>query len=321
MEKKYDQLKEKIYALGFAQLHIDNYMCNKGTLSFHNDISHPVFLRFARSPNRFATEYAALQYIFRRLGNRAPIPTLFVAVPQVAQGVLLLSYEEGQDLAAFLPEEVDIPPFLTSSVPLLPPIKSDISKALEEIGQALSMLHTIELPWFGKLVGKDPNPYRSHAQHFTRAETQHALQLCLTSGWIHMDEHAFLNNWIEERLPLISSAETPRLIHYDMHPANIRLCQDLSGQWAFRCFLDFEHARAWVPEYDLAILACYIRTIDKQWWEAFLRGYGRISHERLHLFEIIKALQAMAYTSPHSTQEHWGHWFYKHLKTFLEQSK
>ena len=106
---------------------------------------------------------------------------------------------------------------------------------------------------------------------------------------------------------LIDETEPPCFIHYDLHPGNIRITRDTDGRWQFLTLLDFEMARAWLPEQDLAVLSWYLRGFDDGWWDAFLRGYGQTNplfEERIRLFEMIKSLGVMVY----SEQADWRHW-------------
>lgn len=82
----------------------------------------------------------------------------------------------------------------------------------------------------------------------------------------------------------------------------------------FRAIFDFELARGWLPAYDLALLSWYLRVLPGG-WEAFCHGYAAaIDLDRLHLFEMIKALTAVAYSK---SSHDWRGWCRRHIDALL----
>ena len=176
-------LQNAVRRAGFAELrfnkhheHGDLLVTGKGNLI-------PVFLRFARSPSRFASEYAALDLLRQHLGDQAPAPRVVAALPTVGAGVLMLSHEPGVNLVDFIPSDAPIPTLPASYVRSSPGQLNDFQAILEAVGQAVKKLHQIHVDQFGKFAGDNPNPYRTLARNFTQQEAKHQLGVCVQQGW------------------------------------------------------------------------------------------------------------------------------------------
>lgn len=307
MKNEKQALRNAIGDAGFAEIRFDEHHQHVALLITDTGDSKPVFLRFARTPSRFAAEYAALDLLRRHLGNQAPAPQVVAALPTVGAGVLALSYELGVNLADFIPADAPVPTLPISYIRSSPGQLHDFQAVLEAIGRAVKKVHQIHPEQFGKFVGDNPNPYRTSARQFTQQEAKHHLGVCVQQGWFDRAFTRTIEQWLAEYLQLIDETEQPCFIHYDLHAGNIRITRGADGRWQFLTLLDFEMARAWLPEQDLAILSWYLRGFDDGWWHAFLQGYGQTNpwfKERIHLFEVIKSLGAMAY----SEQANWRHW-------------
>jgi len=102
--------------------------------------------------------------------------------------------------------------------------------------------------------------------------------------------------------------EKPCLVHTDLHPGNIRLREN---DFALAGVLDFEHAKGWLAEYDLALLHWHL---GEDLWPAFREGYGTYSPKRLRLFEVIKLLMII---EGRDLQHLYGKWACEKLATLF----
>ncbi len=285
-------LQKAVQEAGFKRLDLGISSPNSGLLTQSDDLVMPVYLRWARSQSRFQAEYASLTYITQQSTEMARfVPQIIAAFPSLHNGLLLVPYKSGPCLSDFIPSEANVPPFSASHTSALhsqsyAPKKVD--SALQALGRAIRLLHTISLDHFGKLTGTEPNPYTSQARDFTYQEAQHALQQCLERGWFNASYGQKIRSWLYERWVLIALNEKPCLIHYDLHPGNVRLKLSEKDEWEFDGIFDFELARGWLPEYDLAALAWYLKEMSETSWQAFLDGYGSINTGRLLLFDMLK---------------------------------
>lgn len=316
-----EQLQTAVHAAGLGRLHFASEDDDRATLIDRNGRSHPIYVRWARKPACFVTEAVALRLIHTRLGAAAPATRLFAALPNVAAGVLLVSYAPGANLADFLPPQADLPPLPPTYVHTPPGHTRGMVAAMRAAGRAVRRLHQIQLDAFGLLAGADPNPHRHAARAHTQQEAHYALDLCRTLGWLDATQAQRAADWLAQRLPLLDEGERPCLIHYDLHAGNLRFAHNGDGEWQFSTLLDFELARGLLPEYDLALLSWYLHDAAcADWWTAFLSGYAPaapLHPVRLRLFEMVKALQAMAFSK---LEQDWGRWCQARALTLLAES-
>jgi aminoglycoside phosphotransferase (APT) family kinase protein len=285
----------------------------KGRLTLPSEQDIPVFLRFRTSNQE--KERIALQL----LQQHDPFPAPhFLGSVHVEQGTLLIqSYIDGIDLAELLPEHPEQPPLPRESCSGVSHIApEELHTAMEGLGLAVRRLHRTPLTQFGHLSGRNPNPHHHNAQLFTLQEVQHALEQCVRSEWIPQEEATSWERWLHRQCEHIGTNETPCLVHADLHTANIRVRLSSSQEgWQFAGLIDFEHAKAWLPEYDLVMLHWQINTIYPNLWNAFLRGYGDnllSCTERLRLFEMVKLLMIL---SGHDRETAYGQWARKMITT------
>jgi Ser/Thr protein kinase RdoA (MazF antagonist) len=167
---------------------------------------------------------------------------------------------------------------------------------------------------YGHLTGSNPNPYRQQAQLFTLQETHQALERCLQSQWLEPQEVSAWRTWLDRQCEYIRGDERPCLVHADLHVANIRFQQKSPQKtWELAGIIDFEHAKAWLPEYDLVLLRWQVHAVSSHLWDAFVRGYGHDSFpspERMRLFEVIKVLMVLG---SHGKDTAYGQWAWKVL--------
>jgi len=151
-------------------------------------------------------------------------------------------------------------------------------------------------------------PHRHDARAFTYQEARHYLERGMVTGWLRADETAAVDSWLRRRLPLIDPAAATCLVHNDLHPGNIRVVADVDGAWQVSGVVDWEMARGWLPERDLATLSWHLGGAHSRLWSAFESGYGgggTAQRERQLVFDMVNALGAMAYSPP---QAPWGRW-------------
>ncbi len=272
------------------------------------------YLRFARKASRFANEEAALRMIHQKL-EAAPAPRLLLALPEMGEGLLIVDYLPGINLADFIPAAADIPALPPAYRRSQPDTESGLLEALIDAGKAVRRLHEIELPQFSLLAGPRPNPHLHNARLFTQQEAQHMLGRAIELGFLAKREEKPITDWLQARLPLLDEREPARFTHFDLHGGNMRFCVR-DGRIHFRAIFDFELARGWLPEVDLALISWYLRVLPGG-WDAFCEGYGTtIDTQRRKLFEMIKTLTTVAYSK---SEYDWRGWCYKRIQKLLRQ--
>ncbi|MAT96263.1 MAG: hypothetical protein CL608_03895 [Anaerolineaceae bacterium] len=308
------ELKALVCAQGYRDLVRDPSEPSLVTLFPQEGEPQQAYLRFARKPSRFANEEAALRLIHQKLGT-APVPQLLLSLPEVGDGLLVVSYLPGLNLADFIPVGADIPTMPLAYQRSQPETEAGLLGSLVNAGKAVRRLHEIDLPRFCLLDGAHPNPHLHNARLYTQQEARHMLSRVGALGYVSDVEAKHITVWLEERLPLIGETEPATLTHFDLHAGNVRFCVR-DGRIQFLAIFDFELARGWLPEDDLALLSWYLRVLPGG-WEAFCEGYVRVvDKQRLEMFEMIKALTAVAYSK---NDYDWRDWCRNHIQKLLLQ--
>lgn len=308
------ELKAVVCAHGYHDLMRDPSDPNLVTLFPAEGEPQQAYLRFARKRSRFANEAAALSLICQAL-KPAPAPELLLSLPEIGEGLLIVGYLPGVNLVDFIPAAANIPAMPSTYQRSQPETEAGLRKALVGAGKAVRRLHEIVLPHFCLLVGTHPNPHLHNAQAYTRQEARHMLSRVVELGYVSEGEAKQITDWLEDRLLLIAETEPATLTHFDLHAGNLRFCIR-NGRIQFQAIFDFELARGWLPEDDLALLSWYLRALPGG-WEAFCQGYGIAIHpQRLELFEMIKALTAVAYSKG---EYDWRDWCYNRIQALLPQ--
>lgn len=189
--------------------------------------------------------------------------------------------------------------------------------ALEELGRALARLHAITLPQFGLLEPRFEGPWLASARDFTRHEITFALGRCVRKGWFDDATGARISAWLEARLDVVEPDEPPALVHFDLHPGNVRV-ERRDGAWVLAALVDFELALGWLPELDLVALQPYLGAEDLA---RVLCGYGTTERTalRLELCGVLRKLLSVAARLP---EDPWGRWCWGELcEQVLEQRR
>lgn len=281
-----------------------------------------VFVKHPRNPDRMREEVAALRLVQQNATMRIA-PTFYGFLENTPDVQMALSYEDGVNLVDILTPGATAPP-MPAWYPAQSTDRQAITQAqllllMDEISQAVKALHQIKLDLFGKLVSPDPNPYRTAAQDYTWQEVNFRLQFAEQKGHLAAPLLEEARSWGKARIDLLDNSEIPCLIHYDLHSGNIRVFYQ-DGHWHFRVLYDFELARGWLPDYDLAGLRWYIEdylgdTMGEMAWKRFLAGYGQPHNERLRFFEFTRCLSAVAYSERYPQ---WGNWCLAKMISLLE---
>jgi aminoglycoside phosphotransferase (APT) family kinase protein len=271
------------------------------------------YLKRMRSPERQATEANALRLIQQHGGN-LPAPELIAEFQDESGACLLLSHETGVNLADLLPPSPAAQPrppwYQRVQLPVLPSIH-DLLPMLAETGRAVRALHSIQVSWFGKLVGENPNPYRRDGRAYTHQEIRHQAQVAVSKGILSSSLGQAVERWAERTVECLDANELPSLVHFDLHTGNIRVYADpQDGIWRLRSLYDFELARGWSPEWDIAYLQADLKYLANDpaclAWRSFLEGYGAVDPLRLRLFEGLHALTAAAYADRYPERGAWA---------------
>ena len=301
------QLREAVRRHGYRDLRVDRDAPARVTLVRDDGSTTRAYLRLARSRTRYDNERAALDLIEQRL-RPAPIPRLLLALPDVGQGALLVDYLPGLNLADFIPPGADTPPLPPTYRHSEPALQDGLPEALVAAGRAVQQMHQIEAPHFGPLAGALPNPHLHNARAYTRQKATHMLAYATELGALSEAEVGRIHSWLEPRFPLIAPGERPAPTHFDLHAGNLRFGVVEAGVY-FQAIFDLELARGWLAEDDLALLSWYLRGIPGG-WQAFCVGYATpVDVERLALFDMIKALTAVA----HGKSDAWRDWCYRRV--------
>lgn len=293
---------------------------NAGLFTNIHGQSERVFLKHSRTPERHATEMAALALLRKQSGD-LPTPRLISEHSDDSGSILILSYEAGVNLADLLsptPAAPPRPPWYTPfHLPVNPSLK-DLMPLLTEIGRAVRIMHAIRIDKFGKLVGQEPNPHRWNARAFTQQEFTHRIQVGVEKGFLPPPIVQEIKRWISHEINCLSETEPSCFVHYDLHAGNVRVFNDpATDTWRLRTIYDLELARGWLPEWDLAALLWDLKFLEDDEglaWHSFLDGYGPVDPMRLRLFEGLRAVSAIAYTDRYPE---WGVWSLAFLNELL----
>lgn len=185
------------------------------------------------------------------------------------------------------------------------------------MGRAVRALHSVHLAEFGRLpgTGVEPNPHRANARAFTTQEFAHRNRLGLEKTTLPPALAEVARRWYQVEVERLAEDELPCLVHFDLHTGNIRVNR-VDGQWQLSALYDFELARGWLPEWDLAILSWDLGGLAGEdppgcAWQAFLAGYGPIDPDRLRLFQVMYLLTTIAYADRYPE---WGRWGLERLE-------
>jgi len=270
-----------------------------------------VFHKRSHTLERQETEIAALALIGQQAAG-LPVPSVMGQSIDPEGPILVLSYEDGANLADLLTPSAYAPPLPPTYQRVKLPVRpsaSELCPLLSEVGRAVRLLHNIRLDKFGKQVGEEPNPHRWNARAFTYQEFAHRSYMGYEKGFLSDALVQKIMEWADRETHRLIETEPPCLVHYDLHAGNIRVCSDPdTGAWRLRVLYDFELARGWLSEWDLAALVWDIRNIVEgadRVWGAFLEGYGPVESARLRLFEGLRAVSGVAYTDRYPE---WGAW-------------
>lgn len=179
---------------------------------------------------------------------------------------------------------------------------------LEEIGRTLARLHAITLPQFGSLEPRFEGPWLRSARDFTRNEVAFALGRCVRKGWFDEATGARVSAWLDARLDVVELDEPPALVHFDLHPGNVRV-ERREGAWALAAFVDFELALGWLPELDLVSLQPYLEPEDLA---RVMHGYGTTERTARRL-ELCGALRKLLSVAARLPGDPWGRWCWVEL--------
>jgi aminoglycoside phosphotransferase (APT) family kinase protein len=279
-----------------------------------------VFLKRPRTAERQANESAILKLIHQQT-EEPPAPHVIAEYAEGDDLLTAFSYEDGVNLADLLTPSPEAPPrapwYIPTGIPE-PPSPSALLPLLTETGHAVRQLHNIRLEQFGKLTAFEPNPFRTDARAYTQQEFHHRVNVALEKGILPPISAQAAQDWFSSAVICLPPGESPCLVHYDLHAGNIRVFREpVNGVWHLRALYDFELARAWLPEWDLAPLYWDLSCQEGdtgQAWQGFLQGYGPVVPSRLRLFEV---LTAMAIISLADRYPVWAAWAMNKLKSFL----
>lgn len=279
-----------------------------------------VFLKRPRTAERQTNETFVLNLIHRH-ADGPPVPRVIMNYTDGEDLLTAFSYEEGVNLADLLTPSLDAPPRAPWYVPTDisdRPSSSALLPLLAETGLAIRRLHDIRLEQFGKLTAFEPNPFRTDACAYTQQEFRHRVNKGLEKGVLPPTVAQAAQDWFSSAVGCLCPDEPPCLVHYDLHAGNIRVFREpVTGVWHLRALYDFELARAWLPEWDLAPLYWDLTCQEGdtgQAWQGFLQGYGPVVPARLRLFEV---LTAMAIISLADRYPDWAVWAMNKLKCLL----
>ncbi len=272
-----------------------------------------VFLKRARKPERRVAELTALA-LLQAQAPAAPFPRVVSSFDLAGEPYLAFAYQTGANLADLLepgPRALPRPQWYEPvSLAERPPLPS-LLPLLSEVGRAVRALHSVHLAGFGRLpgTGVEPNPHRANARAFTAQEFAHRIRTGLDKGTLPPALAEACACRYEQEAEHLEEDEPPCLVHFDLHAGNIRVTES-GEQWQLSSLYDFELARGWLPEWDLAILAWDLGGLAGEdpsgcAWQAFVAGYGPIDPDRLRLFQVMYLLTTIAYADRYPE---WGRW-------------
>ena len=133
---------------------------------------------------------------------------------------------------------------------------------LETVGRALAALH--RLP-----TGSVDPALRIDWEAFMAQQRANCTQRLRARG--------LAETWLEQVDDFLDQTplETERraLLHTEVMRDHVQLVE-AQGSWSVGGLLDFEPAMVGEPEYDLASVGVFLCGSDREWFDAFARGYG-----------------------------------------------
>ena len=127
--------------------------------------------------------------------------------------------------------------------------RHDLIRVYRQMGSALRTLHDVKLPQFGEVMPGRGTRYLSNPAFMLR-QFELALETFERLGG-DPSLHGRLNAYVSERHELLECQERASFCHNDGHDANMLVTPSRSG-WVLSGLLDFEHALAGDPLFDLA---------------------------------------------------------------------
>jgi aminoglycoside phosphotransferase (APT) family kinase protein len=125
----------------------------------------------------------------------------------------------------------------------------DLVGVYRQMGSTLRTLHDVELPQFGEVMPGRGTRYLSNRAFMLR-QFELALETFERLGGDRL-LHGRLNAYVSERRELLDGPERASFCHNDGHDANMLVTPSRCG-WVLSGLLDFEHALAGDPLFDLA---------------------------------------------------------------------
>lgn len=268
-----------------------------------------VVLRDLHMPSR-RTEVRALSLIHSS-GAHVPAPRVLGACRIGDDEWALLSHEGEADLWAILPHaRLGDPPRVGDPPPGSPNLGA-VTRVLSQVAQALQGLRGILLPEFGLLVENWHEAWVCTARAFTDHEASFALSNCARRGWFAASYVTHLQRWLASRMDVISDQEPPSLVHFDLHPGNVRIERESSGLWSLAALVDFERARAWLPEFDYVTLGLFTEAVPGA-TEALLSALVEDTDTRTRL-DLCLAIRTLSTIGAREPGDPWAGWCVRRL--------
>jgi aminoglycoside phosphotransferase (APT) family kinase protein len=154
--------------------------------------------------------------------------------------------------------------------------------AYEQMGRAMREVHRIELKAFGYIASGGILQPADSNRIYMQAQFDRKL-----SGFAQLGGEPELarelSDYVADRLMLLDSCTSPRLVHYDFHTGNMlaeRRVDPRGETIVLTGVLDWENAIAGDPLMDLAKTLAYSVRGDRTKHAALLAGYGTIDRPR-----------------------------------------
>ena len=172
--------------------------------------------------------------------------------------------------------------------------ENSLNPVVEQAGAVLAQINAVSTDDFGDVVsaGKHFKTWGDCFEHYVCEQLVQALSI----GLLRLPQVAFFEAKLANIFNIVGQpAETPILQHGNFSLTN--LIVDFESQPAIGV-IDFEHARFWVPEWDITRVA-QTGIKDSKLFEIFVRAYagsaGKNEEQLLEQVEVYKYFESLSF--------------------------
>jgi Ser/Thr protein kinase RdoA (MazF antagonist) len=179
----------------------------------------------------------------------------------------------------------------------------DLIAVYRQLGAALRVLHGVKLEDFGGIGADRSGRYRRNLEYMLSRFDANLREFSRLGGDPRLRRRIDLH--VRGHADLFDGCDRPAFCHNDGHDANVLVVHSASG-WTLSGLLDFEHALAGDPLFDLAKTHYLSEGSSEQTLAALVEGYGCLRdswretfdlyllHHQLELWNLLAGLDVRA---------------------------